>query len=60
MSNFKKFNYIMVAIIVILVISIISFNYGYQFGERKGYVIGVQKCLDGMGEEHQQTFKQDH
>jgi hypothetical protein len=56
-ENMKKgqgFNILLIAIIAILLFSIVSFNYGYSLGERRGYVQGVQKCLEGMeGNNHQ-------
>jgi hypothetical protein len=54
MKKIRNLNLLLIVIIVVLLSVILSFNYGYSLGERRGYVMGVQKCLEGM-EDHRQT-----
>jgi hypothetical protein len=56
----KNFNIILIAVIAVLIAAILAFNYGYRLGERRGYVMGVQKCLEGMEENHQIQKKYFH
>jgi hypothetical protein len=48
MEKIRNFNIVLVAVIILLLTVILSFNYGYNMGERRGYVMGVQKCLEGV------------
>lgn len=48
MKKLGNLNIILIAIIIALIIGITAFNYGYKLGEHKGYVLGIQKCLEDM------------
>jgi len=48
MKKLGNINVILLAVIAALIIGISAFNYGYELGEHKGYVLGVQKCLDDL------------
>ena len=42
----KNLNHYLILLIIGLAAIWVSFEYGYSLGERKGYVMGVNKCLD--------------
>jgi hypothetical protein len=54
-ENSKKLNRVLLVVILILVVAIITFNWGYQLGEHKGYVEGMQWCVEKGGSMRGQT-----
>lgn len=58
MKKLGNINVILIGIIIALIIGISAFNYGYKLGEHKGYVIGLQKCLDDMPANDPQALKE--
>jgi hypothetical protein len=55
MNKIRGLNVWLIAVIILLISVIISFNYGYSLGERRGYVLGVQRCLEQMKDNNRQT-----
>jgi len=53
----SKLNQILIFIIAILLTALISFNYGYDLGEHKGYVMGMKKCFDRFELEDKSTTR---
>jgi len=51
----SKVNRILLLIIALFSVALFTFNWGYELGEHKGYVEGMQWCLGGEEKPAQQN-----